>query len=321
MASHLLQSNSITDEDPNYKYDFKNAKIRNLKIYGSYEVIVESTANSKLFFPAFPSLSDYVAIGFPNSFDMTIKLSDIKPSYAELEIIGDIHGDASTTSSNFQRLRVYGEKTIENSTSVSGGLGLANFTSNEINFHNVRSDPASNGLASVSMKSPQFQVKKDGDAAGGMHGPAKSGPQENTILTFKKDSPETEPIEVTIEEGHNNDSLIFRIDYVDSYNQPHREGVKKHYLSYIEEDIKAVQAKTNNDTIKTEPSSDTQYSSKMTEKLKLPGDISERAKRQGVEVQWQKTMTSAMGLLLAASIILTSIIATKIAVTKMNSKP
>jgi hypothetical protein len=59
----------------------------------------------------------------------------------------------------------------------------------------------------------------------------------------------------------------------------------------------------------------------MREKLKLPGDISERAKREGVEVQWQKTMTSGSGLFLAASIIMTSIIATKIAVAKMNSKP
>jgi hypothetical protein len=171
------------------------------------------------------------------------------------------------------------------------------------------------------MKSPQFQVKKEGAGAGGIHGPAKSGPQENTILTFKKDSPETEPIEVTNEEGRNNDSLVFRIDYIDSYNQPHREGVKKHYLSYIEEDIEAVQAKTNNNAIKTEPISDYQYSTKMTEKLKLPGDISERAKRQGVEVQWQKTMTSDSGLLLAASIIMTSIIATSIAAARMNSKP
>ena len=308
MASHLLQSNSITDEDPNYKYSIKNAKIRNLKIYGSYEIIVESTANSKPFFPAFPSLSDYVAIGFPNSFDMTIKLSVIKPSFAEFEIIGDIHGGASTMSGNFQRLRVYGENTKENSTSISGSLSLANITSNEIHFHNVRSDLTSNGLTSLLMKSPQFQVKKEGAGADGMHGPAKSGPQENTILTFKKDSPEAEPIKVTNEEGRNNDSLIFRIDYVDSYNQPHREGVKKHYLSYIEEDIEAVQAR----------SSDYQYSAKVTERLKLPGDISERAKRQGVEVQWQKTMTSDSGLLLAASIIMSSIIATKIAVAKMN---
>jgi hypothetical protein len=321
MASHSLQSNSITDEDPNYIYGFENAKIRNLKIYGSYEIIVESTTYSKPFFPAFPSTSDYVAIGFPNGFDMTIKLSDIKPSYAEFEIIGDVHSGASTTSGNFQRLRVYGENTKENSNSFSEGLGLANITSNEIHFRNVRSDLASNGHVSMLMKSPQFQVKKEVAGAGGMHGHAKSGPQENTILTFKKDSPETEPTEVTNEEGRNNDSLVFRIDYVDSYNQPHREGVKKHYLSYIEEDIEAVQANTNNDAIKTEPSSDYQYSTKMTEKLKLPGDISERAKRQGDEVQWQKILTSDSGLLLAASIIMTSIIATRIAVAKMNSKP
>jgi hypothetical protein len=296
LASLLPQSNSETNPEPqSNKHGFKDAKIRNLKIYGSYEIIVESTSNSKPFFPVFPSFSDYVTISFPNSFDLTIRLSDSKPSYAEFEIIGDYGG--SNANDNFQRLRIYGQNTTDNSTSVSEGLDPVK--SNEIHFHKVQSDITSNGLTSLSMKSPQFQIKREMAGTGGMqNGPTESVPKENTILTFTKDSPETGPVEIINKIGNSNDSVIFRIDYVDNHNQLYREGIKKHYLSYIEEDIKANVTKVPN--------------------LQLPGDISERAKRQGVELQWQKTVTLDSSLLLAGLTIITSIIVTKIA-TKRKS--
>jgi hypothetical protein len=173
------------------------------------------------------------------------------------------------------------------------------------------------------MKSPQFQVKKEGARTTGMQSDyAENRSQENvnSILTFKRDSPEAEPIEIMNEVG-SKESVIFRIDYVDSYNQPYREGIKNHYLTYIEEDIKVIQNDINKDDIENDPSTVYQYSTNTPDTdIKLPGDISERAKRQGVGVQWQETMTSDSGLLLAILIIITSIITTKIA-TKMNSWP
>ncbi len=50
-ADSSLQSNK-SDKDSNYEYSFKNAKIRNLKMYGSYEVIVESSDSDKLNSPS-----------------------------------------------------------------------------------------------------------------------------------------------------------------------------------------------------------------------------------------------------------------------------
>jgi hypothetical protein len=104
--------------------------------------------------------------------------------------------------------------------------------------------------------------------------------------------------------------VTFRIDYIDSYNAPHPEGTKNHYLTYIEEDIKVVEENVDNDASE-------KYSIHMPD-IKLPGDISDRAKKLGVDVQWQKTMTSGNGLLLATLVTATSIIATIIG-TKMSS--
>jgi hypothetical protein len=321
MADRPIQSNNESNENSSYKYSFKNAKIRNLKIYGSYEVIVQSSAGSRIFVPEFPSFSDYVAISLSDGFDATIKLSDSKPSYAEFEVIGDNNEGAAKVNSTFQRLRIYGDDAME-SSGKDRGLSSAYIKSNEIHFHEIRSDLAGNGYTSLLMKSPQFQIKKEVSGMGGsmQRDNVRNIPQEdvNTILTFKRDSPETEPIEITNEAG-SEENVVFRIDYVDSYNEPFREGIKNHYLTYIEKDIEITLNDIDKHHIENDQSFAYQYSTKMSG-IRLPGDISEHAKAQGVGVQWQRAITSYSGLLLAILIIITSIIATKIAI-KVNSWP
>lgn len=54
--------------------------------------------------------------------------------------------------------------------------------------------------------------------------------------------------------------------------------------------------------------------------IKLRGDISERAKKQGVDAQWQETMISGSYLLLVILIIIEAIIATKIAKNGFREK-
>jgi hypothetical protein len=294
------------DQNSNYEYSFKNVIIRNLKMYGSYEVIVEPNNSGKLLLPVFPSFSDYVGVNPPEGFDMTIKLSNSKASYAEFEIIGENDDSALVLNETHQRLRVYGDN------ATARDLGLANVKSNEIHFLDVRSDPSDNGHTSLLMKNPQIQVEEDGAATASIErDDARDGPVENvnTFLTFNKDSSETDPIEIKNEAG-NKEMVTFRIDYIDSYNAPHPEGTKNHYLTYIEEDIKVVEENVDNDVSE-------KYSIHMPD-IKLPGDISDRAKKLGVDVQWQKTMTSGNGLLLATLVTATSIIATIIG-TKMSS--
>ena len=54
--------------------------------------------------------------------------------------------------------------------------------------------------------------------------------------------------------------------------------------------------------------------------IKLRSDISECAKKQGVDIQWQKTMISGSCLLLVILIIIEAIIATKIAKNDFREK-
>jgi hypothetical protein len=169
------------------------------------------------------------------------------------------------------------------------------------------------------MKTPQFQVKGEGGAADGIQrDDAGEGLQENanTFLTLKKGSPETEPIEIKNEAG-NKELVIFRIDYVDSYSERHPEGIKNHFLTYIEEDIRVVKDNIDNVASKNSGAIGYPYSIEMPD-IKLPADISDRAKKLGMDVPWQKAFTSGNSLLLIILVIVTSIIAAKIG-TKMSS--
>ena len=215
---------------------------------------------------------------------MTIKLSESKPSYAEFEIIEANDDNSTIVNGTSHTLRIYGSD-----DTMARNLRLSNFNSNEIHFHNISSDLASNGYTTLLMKSPQIQVKEEGAEPGGNQSNyTENNPVDNvnTFLAFRN-SPQTEPIEIMNKAG-SNESVIFRIDYVDNYNQPYGEGKKNHYLTYVEGDIKIVENSINNDVPEEGRSIAYQYRMD-TPDIKLPGDISERAKKQGVDVQWQKT--------------------------------
>jgi hypothetical protein len=311
-ADSSLQSNK-SDKNSNYEYSFKNAKIRNLKMYGSYEVIVESSDSDKLILPAFPSFTDYVAINLPEGFDITIKLSKSKPSYAEFEIIEANDDNSTIVNGAFHRLRIYGSD-----DTMARSLRLSNINSNEIHFRNTSSDLTSNGYTTLLMKSPQIQVIEEGAASGGIQSNYMENNQAynvNSFLTFRN-SPQTEPIEIVNKAG-SKESVIFRIDYVDSYSEPYGEEKKNHYLTYVNGDIKVVGNNINNNG--AEKSRDTSYQRTIDmPDIRFPGDISELAKKQGIDVPWEEIMISGGGLLLVIMIIITAILATKIA-EKMNS--
>jgi hypothetical protein len=313
-ADSSSQGNSKSNENSKNEYDFRNVEIRNLKLYGSYEVIVETNDSRKVTLPAFPSFSDYVAMTIPKGFNMTIKLSDNEPSYAEFDMIVYKNDISTNTNGTFERLRVYGDGAI------ARGVDIANINSKEIRLLNTSSSFASNGYTSLLMKSPQFQVYEDGDAAGVIKGNfTEDGFRDdvNAFLAFKSNSLHTEPIKIQ-NKADINESVIFRIDYVDNYFEPYNQGKKSHSLTYIEEDVKAIEDNLNNDgnekneinpyTYRT----DTQY-------LKFPGDISERAKKQGIEVNLQKMLISDRVLLLVILIIIAAVSASKIAI-RMNSR-
>ena len=78
------------------------------------------------------------------------------------------------------------------------------------------------------------------------------------------------------------ESVVFRIYYVDTCSEPHGQWNKNHYLTYGEEDIKVVD-NINNDVAKNSRNIAYQYRMDMPH-IKLRGDISERAKKQGVDI-------------------------------------
>ena len=114
------------------------------------------------------------------------------------------------------------------------------------------------------------------------------------------------------------ESVVFRIYYIDTCSEPYGQENKNHYLTYGEEDIKVVE-NINNDVAKKSRSIAYQYRMDMPH-TKLRGDISELTKKQGVDVQWQKTMISGSCLLLVILIIIEAIIATKIAKNDFREK-
>lgn len=72
---------SIFDKDKNMNGDFKNVSIVDMKLFGRYEVYIDSIGNLAL--PSETSQYDYIKASLPNGFNMTIKLLD-KGSHAAI---------------------------------------------------------------------------------------------------------------------------------------------------------------------------------------------------------------------------------------------
>jgi hypothetical protein len=84
-----------------------------------------------------------------------------------------------------------------------------------------------------------------------------------------------------------------KFDFVDNYEQVYTGGIKTQYITYLKS-IQSIQA-------------DGMPEDKQIH-LKLPGDISERAKRNGVHVPWVEVMVSKDGIILLLSIISLSMV-------------
>jgi hypothetical protein len=72
---------SIYSKQQDLEYNFKNISILDLKTYGKYEVLINSTGTLKL--PPRSLQYDYFGVSIPNDFNMTINLLD-KNSHAEI---------------------------------------------------------------------------------------------------------------------------------------------------------------------------------------------------------------------------------------------
>jgi hypothetical protein len=261
-ANELIDDSFNSQTEKRGSNNFKNVLIKNLKLYGEYEVIVNSTGRP-LRLPTASSQDDYIGINIRSGFDITIKLSDSKSAYAEFDIITKDEDNIRKYST--QTVRVFGS----NDDSYSSQDG----NSSKIHLHKVKSD--SKGITSISllMKSPEIRVTKEKGKEGELE-----DDEGATIVTFRRDSPRNAPTEVK------GGDTIVKLDYVDHYNQPFRNGTRTQFITYLKEDIPQTTGGNSN-------------------LLEIPGDISELAKEKGIGVPWQKAIVSFGSILVLISII------------------
>jgi hypothetical protein len=221
-----------------------NITIRDLKLYGPYQVIINSTAKLVDLFPA-SSYYDYLALGIPAGFDTILKLYD--GAYAEFTVIS-----CSNNSYCQQTIRVSGD--------------------GEIFLHKIKADSQLVTYLSILVKSPEIRIL-------------------NGSMKFKLDTDSKYPSQLTgslLARGN----IVANIDYVENYKLFNNE------------------TKTESVTYLKKLNADGTYASEVQEKnmLRLPGEISERAKDKGIGVPWKAAMISINSIIAMISIAVTMIV-------------
>ena len=87
-----------------------------------------------------------------------------------------------------------------------------------------------------------------------------------------------------------------KVNYVDNYNRPYHSGIRTQFLTYLEQPIEII---SDNGAIQS-PSKI--YDSEKKIKIEMPGDISEYAKKHGMQIPWIRALSSDLSILLAVSI-------------------
>jgi hypothetical protein len=124
--------------------------------------------------------------------------------------------------------------------------------------------------------------------------------QNVVALSFKEDSPQNAPVK--IQNMGSNSTFLTELSFTDHYDQPLRRGVQTQFVTYLEEDMQIIR-----DNNALDPSLN-----KSAISLKLPGSVSEHAKAAGIEIPWEKAITSGPSITLAVSIMLIAAVLTAI---------
>jgi hypothetical protein len=273
-------SNSMLKKISNdtHSYSFKKVIIRDLKLYGGpFEIVLNVTNSSRtLNLPTSSSYNDYIEMSIPRGFDMTIKVPNNNSSYAQLDTL---KGDEKST---FQRIKVSGYSHDNNGSSKNTA---------QIFLHNVRADVQDIRLMPVLMKSPEIKIIQGDESKG-------SAGDETRSLFFTKLSPDKTLSEIRKEEG----DIVIKLDHVDDYNKPYRNGTKTQFITYLKNDVQI----TNDNRSKIP--ADNQHSLFTSIISKRPGDISEYSKEQGIEVPLRKVLSSTPNIMVSIAIAVVMVI-------------
>jgi hypothetical protein len=219
---------------------FSKITIKDLKLYGPYEVIINST-NSLFHMSPTSSYYDYIAAAIPKGFDMLLNLT--QGAYAEFTLLSCKNNSYCRP----QQMR------------ISGG---------EVAFHNIEADTPSISSIPVYVKSPEIIIN-------------------NGTLGFKLDSNSNNPLQPS---GNilANGNIVENIDRIETYNSFNKNGTKTDFVIYLKSlDIQGNYVIEN----------------RQSDTLRLPGDISNRAKDKGIGVPWVTTMKSLTSIIIMISII------------------
>jgi hypothetical protein len=250
-------------------YHFKNMVIKNLKLYGGpFEITINSTNSTRpMYFPITSSYDDYVAMSIPRDFDVTINFIQSNSTYAQLDMLDDNEKNA------FKSIKVlgHGDNSID---SENGTVQIA--------LNKVRTDIKSVRYITVLMKDPEINV------ISGNKNITKDQDHQGSSIQFKRNTPESVPTEI----GRDVGNLKFKVDHVDNYDEAFHKFTKTQFITYLKNDIQITNMAPHID----EPSLFTKLMSKK------PGDISESAKQNGIEVPWRKVLHSINNMILALMI-------------------
>ena len=262
--------NKSTKDVADNNYHFEDMMIKNLKLFGGpFEVAINLTNSTRpMYFPFTSSYDDYVAMSIPRDFDVSIKFKQSNSTYAQLDMLDENEKNA------FKRIKVFGHGDNSN---------VSENASEQITLNKVRTDIKSVRYITVLMKDPEINIMHENKDI------TKDRDDQSNSIQFRRNTPESVPTKIDRDVG----DIKLNVDHVDNYDEAFRNWTKTQFITYLKNDIQIT------DTV---PHVDEQsiFTKLMSKK---PGDISENAKQNGIEVPWRKVLYSTHNLILTLTII------------------
>ena len=265
--SNGVENNSSTDVVDN-SYHFEDMIIKNLKLYGGpFEIAINLTNSTRpVYFPITSSYDDYVGMSIPRDFDVSIKFKQSNSTYAQLDMLDENKKNA------FRTIKVFGQG--DKSDSENG--------TEQITLNRVRTDIKSVRYITVLMKDPEINIIRENKDI------TKGRDDQSSSIQFRRNTPESVPTKINRDVG----DIKLIVDHVDNYNEAFRNWTKTEFLTYLKNDIQIT------DMVHVDEQS--LFTKLMS---KMPGDISENAKQNGIEVPWRKVLHSIPNMILALTIV------------------
>jgi hypothetical protein len=269
---------------PHYNnYDFKNVIIKDLKLYGGpFQVIIKiDNSSDSVYLPVSSTYNDYFAMSIPKGVDIIIKFPDNNLTHVQLEMM------EKKKQNSFQTLRISGNNNNNDYNNRSNNTG-------QILFDNVKTDLEVVKYIPTLMKSPQITIKNEAV------NDTKEAKDEGTrAIGFKKNSPNDSPTE--IQKG--NGDIQINLDHADNYDQAFENSTITRFITYLKNDIQMTYDDKSIIPLRAEQS----LFAKST--LKKPGDISDYAKDEGIDVPWRDVLYSQTNITLIFVIVAIAITA------------